>query len=244
MSLAIDRLAQSSRWRRRSTAEKAVLALGLLVLALALPPWPGAALVLAVAWTAALAGARIGWRDWLRLVAAPLGFALTGAAALAVEIGPDGLALARDGGAAALSVILRATAALSCLLLLAATTPAPDLVRGARRLGLPPEIAEMALLIWRFLFLLLDCAVAIRHAQEARLGWRGFRRSIRSLGLLVALLLPRALERARRLENGLAARGFDGALPMLSPRQPLSMHFITATLGLEAAVLGVALWWR
>lgn len=243
MSLAIDRLAQSNRWRRRSTAEKAVLALGLLALTLALPPWPGAVLALGVAWTAALAGARIGWRDWLRLVAAPLGFALTGAAALAVEIGPDGLALARDGGAAAFSVILRAAAALSCLLLLAVTTPAPDLVRGARRLGLSPEIAEMALLIWRFLFLLLDCAAAIRHAQDARLGWQGFRRSIRSLGLLVALLLPRALDRARRLENGLAARGFDGSLPMLSPRRPVSFRFIAAALGFQAAVLGIGLWW-
>jgi len=243
VSLAIDRLAQANRWRRRSTGEKALLALGLLALALALPPWPGAVLALIVAWTAALAGARIGWRDWLRLVAAPLGFALTGAAALAVEIGPDGLALARDDGAAAVAVLLRAAASLSCLLLLAVTTPAPDLVRGARRLGLSPEIAEMALLIWRFLFLLLESAVAIRHAQDARLGWRGFRRSINALGLLVALLLPRALDRARRLECGLAARGFDGSLPMLSPRQPVSLRFIAAALGVQAAVLGVGLWW-
>ncbi|CCG42547.1 ABC-type cobalt transport system [Magnetospirillum molischianum DSM 120] len=220
-----------------------MLALGLLVLVLAVPPWPGAVAVLVIAWTAALAGARVTWRDWLRLVAAPLGFALTGAFALAIEIGPDGLALARDGGAAAAAVVIRAAAALSCLLLLAVTTPAPDLVRGARRLGLSPEIAEMALLIWRFLFMLLESATAIRHAQDARLGWHGFRRSIRSLGLLVALLLPRALDRAQRLECGLAARGFDGSLPMLSPRQPVSLRFIAATLGLQAAVLGVSLWW-
>jgi len=242
VSLAIDRLAAASRWRGRSLAEKALLALGLLALTLALPPWPGAALVLPLAWAAALLGARVGLGAWLRLVAAPFGFALTATAALAVEIGPDGLALAADGGRAAGLALLRAAAALSCLLLLAVTCPAPDLVRGLRRLGLPAESVELALLVWRFLLLLLESAGAIRQAQEARLGWRGWRRSLRSLGLLIALLLPRAMERAQRLEIGLAARGFDGSLPVLRPATACSWGFIGLTVAAEAGVAGVGLW--
>jgi cobalt/nickel transport system permease protein len=244
VSLAIDRLAAASRWRRRGLGEKSLLALGLLALTLALPPWPAAALVLAIAWTAALAGARVPPGAWLRLVAGPFGFALTATAALAVQIGPDGIALAADGGRAALLALLRASAALSCLLLLAVTCPAPDLVRGLRRLGVPAEIVEIALLIWRFLLLLLDSAAAIRTAQTARLGWQGWRRSLRSLGLLIALLLPRAMERARRLEVGLAARGFDGSLPVLRPAAALSWGFIAATLTLEAGIAGIGLWWN
>ncbi len=242
MTLFIDRLAQAGRWRRRATADKVVLALGLLLLAISLPPWPGAALVLAVAWGAALFGAGVPPGDWLRLNAAPLGFALTGAAALAVEWGDGGVHLAADHGVRAALVVLRTAAGASCLLLLAATTPTPDLLRGSRRVGLPAEIAEVALLTWRFLFLLLDAAAAIRAAQEARLGWQGWRRSLRSLGLLVAMLLPRAMERARRLEIGLAARGFNGSLPMLSPVRPVSPAFLVAALGGEAMVAGVSLW--
>ena len=242
MTLPIDRIAQASPWRRRALAEKAALALGLLVLALALPPWPGAALVLVSAWSAALLGARISLGDWLRLNAAPLGFVLTGAAALAVELGPEGLTLAGDQGRAALAVILRASASASCLLLLAVTTPTPELVRGLRRLGLPPEIADLALLIWRFVFLLLNAAAAIRIAQEARLGWSSWRRGLRSLGLLIAVLLPRAMESARRLEVGLAARGFDGSLPILSPVRPVSVPVLALVAGLEAALTGVSLW--
>lgn len=242
MSLAIDRLAWAGVWRRRALADKMVLALGLMALALALPPWPGAALVLVTAWGAALGAARLPWRDWLRLNAAPLGFVLTGAATLAVEVGPGGFALAADHGAAALATVLRAQAAASCLLLLAATTPTPDLVRGLRRLGLPAEITEIALLTWRFLFLLLDGAAAIHAAQDARLGWYGWRRSIRSLGLLIAQLLPRAMDGARRLEIGLAARGFAGPLPMLSPARPASAAFLGLTLGGLILVAGVSLW--
>ena len=242
MSLALDRLAAASRWRRRALFEKALLALSLLALSLALPPWPGAALVLLLAWIAALGGARVGFGAWLRLVTAPFGFALVATAALAVEISPDGIALAADGGRAALLALLRASAALSCLLLLAVTCPAPDLVRGLRWLGLPAESVELALLVWRFLLLLLDSATEIRHAQEARLGWQGWRRSLRSLGLLIALLLPRAMERARQLEIGLAARGFDGSLPVLSPAVAVSWRFVVVTLVAEAGITGVTLW--
>ena len=142
MSLTIDRLSQTGRWRRRAVAEKSALALGLLALALVLPPWPGAALVLAAAWGLALVGAGIPAGDWLRLNAAPLGFVLTGAATLLVELGPDGIRLAADHGAQAGALVLRAGAAAAALLLLAATTPAPDLVGGLRRLGLPAEIAQ------------------------------------------------------------------------------------------------------
>ncbi|RAU21898.1 cobalt ECF transporter T component CbiQ [Paramagnetospirillum kuznetsovii] len=242
MSLHIDRLAQASPWRGRALAEKAALALGLLALALTLPPWPGAALVLAAAWGTALIGARIRLADWLRLNAAPMGFILTGAAAIAIDLGPQGIGLAADHGQAAAMVMLRAWAAVACLLLLAATTPTPDLIRGMRRLGLPAEIAEIMLLTWRFLFLLLDAAAAIQTAQEARLGWHGWRRSIRSLGLLIALLLPRAMDSARRLEMGLAARGFDGTLRMLSPRRQASLPMLAAILAGEAALAGACLW--
>lgn len=242
MTLLIDRLSQTGRWRRRAVAEKSVLALGLLALALALPPWPGAALVLAAAWGLALGGAGIPAGDWLRLNAVPLGFVLTGAATLAVEVDGGGLHLAADHGRRAAETVLRAGAACSGLLLLAATTPTPELVRGLRRLGLSPEITEIMLLTWRFVFLLLDQAAAIRTAQEARLGWFGPRRQIRSLGLLIAQLLPRALERARRLEIGLAARGFDGSLPVLSASRPASLPVLAGILGLQAALAGAALW--
>ncbi|BAE49081.1 cobalt ECF transporter T component CbiQ [Paramagnetospirillum magneticum] len=242
MSLTIDRLSQAGRWRQRAPSEKAVLALGLLALALVLPPWPGGALVLGAAWGLALGGARLPPGDWLRLNLVPLGFVLTGAATLAVDWDAQGLHLAADQGRRAAEVVLRASAAVSALLLLAATTPAPDLVRGLRRLGLPPEIAEIMLLTWHFLFLLQDQATAIRTAQEARLGWFGPRRQVRSLGLLIAQLLPRAMERARRLEVGLAARGFDGSLPMISTANPASVPVVAVILGGEALLAGVSLW--
>ena len=59
MTLTIDRLAWAGAWRGRALTDKTVLALGLMALALVLPPWPGAALVLLAAWAAALGLARL-----------------------------------------------------------------------------------------------------------------------------------------------------------------------------------------
>ncbi|MBC7906645.1 MAG: cobalt ECF transporter T component CbiQ [Rhodospirillaceae bacterium] len=216
--IACDRLAHTSRWRTRPLAEKALLSLGLLALAVTLPP-AGGALVLGVALTAALA-AGTPPLALLRLIAAPMAFILTGALTLLVEIGADGIHLSATGATQAAALVLRALAAVVSLLLLAVTTPASELVQGLRRLGLSAEVAEVALATYRFLFVLQDTAAAIHATQTARLGTTGWRRRIRSTGMLVATLLPRALDRAHRLEVGLAARGFDGSLRTISPTRP------------------------
>jgi cobalt/nickel transport system permease protein len=152
-----------------------------------------------------------------------------------VSLAPHGLELA--GRLAA-----RAFAGVTCLLFLALTTPAADLVAGLRRLRLPSEIAEVALLMYRFLFLLTDTAEAMNAAQTARLGHITYGRHMRSLSLLIANLMPRALARANALEVGLAARGWHGDLRVLSPVRPASAAGVCIILAVELLVLAFGLW--
>ncbi len=238
----VDRAAHLNRWRHRSLTEKATLALGMLLLAIALPPGPGAPMVAVVMTSAALGGARVPPKVWLACVAAPLGFLLVGAFSLAVQVNASGFKLAPGGLTAAARLAARSFAALTCLLFLALTTPATDLIAGLRRLGLPAEIAEIALLMYRFLFLLGDTAMAMDSAQAARLGHFGAKRRLRSLGLLIANLLPRALGRARRLEVGLAARGWNGEMRVLSKRIKTSMPSLGLVLLVEAAIAATGIY--
>ncbi len=234
-----DRAANLNRWRRKSLVEKATLALGMLALALLLPPFPAAPVIAAIMTGATLIGARAPVGTWLALAAAPLGFMLTGAAMLTVQIDANGLSLAPNGLAVAAGLIARSTAGLSCLLFLALTTPVTDLLTGMRRLGLPAEVTEVALLTYRFLFLLADTAMAMDAAQAARLGHDGFKRRLRSLGLLAANLLPRAMDRARRMEIGLAARAWDGEMRVLPQQSKLSVTGLSAVLAVEAATAAI-----
>lgn len=239
----VDRVAHLNRWRHRPLAEKATLALGMLLLAVILPPYPAAGVVAAVMTVAALAGARVPAGVWLACAAGPAGFLLVGAVSLLVRVDAGGLGLAPGGGVAAAGLVARSMAGVTCLLFLALTTPATDLIAGLRRLGVPAEITEVALLMYRFLFLLGDTAMAMDAAQAARLGHVGARRRLRSLGVLIANLLPRALDRARRLEVGLAARGWDGEMRVLSNPARLSAPGLAVVVVLEVgtAVLGVML---
>lgn len=233
--LIADRTANLNRWRRKSLAEKATLALGMLLLTILLPPFPAAPLVTAIMTGVALVGARVPTRVWLAFAAGPLGFMFAGAAMLTMQVDTNGFALAPNGLATAAEVTVRALAGLTCLLFLVLTTPVTDLVAGMRRLGLPSEVTEVALLTYRFLFLLVDTAMAMDAAQAARLGHNGFRRRLRSLGVLAANLLPRALDRARRLETGLAARGWEGEMRVLPQQEKPSVYRMTVILAVEAA---------
>ena len=220
-----------------------MLAFGLLAVALIFPPWPTAAAVLVVASVAAVGLAGVPPRVWGLAVAAPMGFVLTGAATLLVTVGADGVGIAPNGLGEAAALTLRAAAATAAMLLLAITTPATDLVAGTARLRVPAEIVELALLIYRFLFVLSDTLATMQAAQEARLGHVGWRRRIRSSGLIAATLLPRALDRAQRMEAGLAARGWSGgALKVLGPRRPVSAKGLAGVVSMLSVLVlvGVA----
>jgi cobalt/nickel transport system permease protein len=90
-------------------------------------------------------------------------------------------------------------------------------------------------------FLLTDTAETMNAAQAARLGHITYKRHMKSLGLLVANLMPRSLARARSLEIGLAARGWHGDLRVLSSVRRASATSIGIILALEFCVLLIGL---
>ncbi|MBN9109786.1 MAG: cobalt ECF transporter T component CbiQ [Pseudonocardia sp.] len=236
--LPLDAAAYTNRWRTRHPGEKALLSLGLLVLAVALPTWPGAAIVGAAALVLVLGPAGLAPRVLWRAVRVPLGFVVTGMLPLLVAIGgQQWIQWDPTGWPRALELGGRAVAALLCLLLFAATTPLADLLPRLEKLGVPPAVTEIASLMYRMLFLLLESIRVIRDAQAGRLGFRTWPTTFRSLTGQGAAIFVRAFDRARRLEQGLASRGYNGSLHVLVPARPVSAPFLIATIALLAAIV-------
>ena len=94
----IDRLAHSNRLARASAAEKMLFSMGMLVLAVTLPPWPGAVVVLVVVLVAILGVARVPVRAYLGLIAGPALF-------MAVSMVPLLLTLSFGGPVCSTSVL-------------------------------------------------------------------------------------------------------------------------------------------
>lgn len=144
-----------------------------------------------------------------------------------------------EGWRLALSTAARSLAAIGCLAFLALTTPLTDWAPLLRRIGVPAGVVELILLIYRLIFIFVERTLTGQRAQQARLGYSRFDRSLKSLGLLAGNVFQRGLAQARRLEIGLAARAYDGELRVLEPERALSWPCLALAMG-GVGLIGLA----
>lgn len=107
----------------------------------------------------------------------------------------------------------RVLGAVSVVLLLGSVTPAYKIFHGLRWFRVPEGWVEIALLVYRYIFTLLDQTADVAAAQRVRLGYSGFRRSLRSLGVLAGTVVTRSLDQAMRTYEAMSLRGYQGSLP-------------------------------
>lgn len=238
--LALDDAAWSSPWRTRRVLDKAVLALGLLACAVALPPVPGGVLAGFAALAIMLGPARVRPGLLVRCLLAPLVFIVVGAVTVLVTVSWDGgprIGLAPQMLPTVGTLLVRGTAGALAMFLLATTTPMVDLFAAMRRARIPDPLIEVASLVYRLVFVLLESAGAIREAQDSRLGYASRAAAYRSMSALVAAVLVRAWTRARRLEDGLAGRGYTDSLRTLDPPRHASSRFLVASILLVVSIV-------
>ncbi len=84
------------------------------------------------------------------------------------------------------------------------------------RLGCPAIVATQLLMVYRYLTLLLQEALTMQRARMARsYGKNSFRAKM--WGQFVGQLLLRTIDRSRRINMAMKARGFNGSLSISSP---------------------------
>lgn len=111
------------------------------------------------------------------------------------------------------SVMLRGLLTLQALLVLITNSGFYDVCHTLRRWHMPAVIVTQLLFTYRYMGVLLEEARSMHRAREAR----GFGRKsypLKMWGRFVGQLLLRSVDRARRINNAMLARGFDGTLPM------------------------------
>jgi cobalt/nickel transport system permease protein len=91
---------------------------------------------------------------------------------------------------------------------LTATTPWLELERALAWLRLPAPLLEILSLTCRYVSVLRESMDTARNAQTLRLGYRGFRRSLDSAGVLAGLTLARALDQAVVTGQAMQLRGY------------------------------------
>jgi cobalt/nickel transport system permease protein len=186
------------------------------------------------------------------LAALPLIFTVEGSALLSLTIGPWTFTITQPGVERFISIALKSWISVQAAILLAATTPFPDLMVAMRAVRVPRLLVAIFGLMWRYLFVMADEALRLLRARQSRSGvsdqpglkpggsiaWRG-----RVAGGMAGNLFLRAFERSDRIYMAMLARGYDGEvrtapLPQLNRGDWLVLGF---GLGLFLMLLGLAI---
>jgi cobalt/nickel transport system permease protein len=122
----------------------------------------------------------------------------------------------RDGLLDGARVAGRILGGASLLAVVGFSTPFTDLLAALSWLRVPRVLIDIALFAWRYLFLLLEDAQVVYHAQRNRLGYIGYGRGLRSFGTLAGVLVIKAFDNSQSITTAMVQRGYDGEMPLLA----------------------------
>jgi cobalt/nickel transport system permease protein len=262
MKIQIDTLAYTNKLRWVSPEQKLLFATVLLLIAMLSHPLVQVSIAVWVSvWIVIYAGIPV--KTYLQLICVATLFWLTSLPAFVISgvdfshthgvlndsvagfrIGSYYVYLSHYGIERGLIILTRAIASLSCLYFILLTTPFTELLQMLRRLGVPVLITDLLLLMYRFIFILLNTATELWTAQQSRGGYGNFTIGMKSLALLIGQLLRRTIDNYRQVSLSLAARGFNGELQFWHSHQyyPSKRYAVEAVLG--CVVLVGLEWWQ
>ncbi|WP_174590320.1 cobalt ECF transporter T component CbiQ [Methanocella conradii] len=133
---------------------------------------------------------------------------------LGIAVAGATIGVTREGLSLAALVFLRTFAGLFVMLFFAASTPIPHIFNSLNSVGLPDYIAEITILIYRYSFMMLEQSWQMLNAAGCRMGFSGWRNSMRTMGMVAANMFIRSLEFAERSQYALQSRNFGGRFPL------------------------------
>jgi cobalt/nickel transport system permease protein len=235
--VVLERWSRGSSFLHRRDARAKILALlvFLVVVAVSTQEFELLAVCYLAMLLAAVAGARLPMLGAVRRATVVLPFSLTFAGLCWISGEPRRAALLVEKS------YLSALAAL----LLVATTPLPQLLRGLDNLGVPGFLLMVAQFLYRYLFVITEQAHRMRLAGLCRGGFTGGGRGFRAAAGALGVLFARSYERAESIHRAMVSRGFQGHFQLLStPRFRLAdAAFLCVATGLPiAAFFAVRIW--
>jgi cobalt/nickel transport system permease protein len=185
---------------------------------------------------------------YLKILGAPAGFVLVSAVIIAFFFGEGAklfsfdvfsftLGVSRAGLNMAFLVLARTLGGMSCLFFLSLTTPMIELFSVLKATKLPDSFLEIAMMMYRYIFVFLDVAVGVKYAQSVRLGYKDFKTSFRSMVMLGTNLFIRSWEQGEKIFVSMNSRCYDGKLMMLDEKRPVNAPEFMLTLAYFALIV-------
>ena len=252
--ITIDKLCYTSRLRYENAGEKFAFAILTLFMCVISRSMVVAGIVLVVTGILTVYKGGIPLFRYIHFMCVPFAFLVLCTLAVminvkktpldlfAVPVGSWYITSSVYGMTYAIQLILTALSAVSCLYYLSMNTPMPDILRVLDRLHCPKLLIELMMLIYRFIFVLLDTSYHISTAQECRMGNKDYKTALHSFAALCSMLMIRAVKRSNALYDSMEARCYDGTIRVLSEDYPPKKKNIVMIVVFECFLLGVCIW--
>lgn len=252
--IVVDKLCYRSRLRYVNGGEKFAYSIITLLFCVISRSFVVAGIVMLANGILTVKIGRISLKQYIKMLLLPTVFLILSTLAIIVNISPtpfDAYAILLGnyyltGSKASIIFGLRlmatALSSVSCLYFLSLNTTMTDILGVLRKLRCPELLMELMLLIYRFVFVLLETASAILIAQKARLGNRSLKISLNAFGLMGAGLLMRAFQRANALYDAMESRCYNNRIQVLTEEYPAKTGEIAAIVAFELILAGITVW--
>jgi cobalt/nickel transport system permease protein len=107
----------------------------------------------------------------------------------------------------------RVLGAVSVVFLLSLVTPVHRIFQALRWFGISRNWLEIAILMYRYIFVLMDRVANIAAAQKLRLGYTARGRALHSFTTLAGSTIIHSFEQAERTNDAMRLRGYRGTMP-------------------------------
>ena len=229
----LEDIAQNNNLREINPYCKLVAGLGAIVLCLVSASFIGPLFIFLVITGAIVFLAGIGARIYAGLFIVPFSFAGLSVALIILITGGSevfwswsplpwlSLSITGESIEKGVLVLCRVLGGTSALCFIALTTPMTDLFMVMRQCRVPAVVIELAMIIYRTIFILLDQLVQVYQAQVMRLGYTTRRESIQSFATLCGAVFIASWDAGLDLIRAMDARCYDGKYVVLGEIRPL-----------------------
>ncbi|MBM7614353.1 cobalt ECF transporter T component CbiQ [Alkaliphilus hydrothermalis] len=251
--IVIDQYAYTNGLKEIHPLEKFILALMSLIICLFTKSTLLHLIIFIVMSTIIIGIAKIPFSTYLKIMLIPLAFLGISCFGVAFIITKNPLILtygiglgswfigfSLEGIQSARILFFRAYSSIGCMYFLALTTPMIDIIWVLRKIKLPSILTDLMIIIYRFIFVLLETASLIYISQDSRLGYSSIKRSYVSLGGLISNLFFKVFLRSKELFISLTARGYTGDFNVLEEAKVLSFTHILMIAFLEVIFIVLA----
>ena len=139
-------------------------------------------------------------------------------------------------------VMIRAIAGITIMMAFATSTPIPHLAQALRQIRVPDEICEIVVLIYRYAFLLLERLDTMWSAASSRLGFSGFRRTMKTTASIAVGIFTSSMNLADKAQVSLECRGYRGYFPIWNRPKKAGFGWVLIAVAAFAALYVVGMY--